>query len=420
MNNNNDIQETINQILESLKKAGMTESSIKSVYCGVYNTFLRYLSENKITDVSEEICLQYIESKNQIRLPSLLTVTGNRSLNRRIRPLVVLLRYQQTGILDLSTRGKKIPFSCPTSFLPAFEAFVKETEQYTLADVTKSTIIKSVQKFILSVYVDGLTEWDMMDMSYIDSFLSKYKNNRIKYRGTLLYGLKKFLHFLFDNGFCEIDYVEDILSLRIPRNGHIPHTWTQDELKRLLGAIDRQSPSGKRDYALLSLCIQSGLRASDIRSLKISDINWKEHTIRIITRKTGEPLELPLLDSIGWAIIDYLKNGRPESGYTNVFLAHHFPYGPIGSTSSLNGALRKYLIKAEIEIKPGEAHGIHTLRSTLAQNMLFCGTELPVISQTLAHQDERTTVGNYLRIDTEHLRDCSLELEWEDEADEEL
>lgn len=85
----------------------------------------------------------------------------------------------------------------------------------------------------------------MMDMSYIDSFLSKYKDNRIKYRGTLLYGLKKFLHFLFDNGFCEIDYVEDILSLRILRNGHVPHTWTQDELKSLLGAIDRQSPTGK-------------------------------------------------------------------------------------------------------------------------------------------------------------------------------
>lgn len=99
MNNNNDIQKTINQILESLKKAGMTESSIKTGYGGVYNTFLRYLSDNEITDVSEEICLQYIENKNQIWLPSLLTVTGSASLNRRIRPLVVLLRYQKTGIL---------------------------------------------------------------------------------------------------------------------------------------------------------------------------------------------------------------------------------------------------------------------------------------------------------------------------------
>lgn len=420
MNNNNDIQETINQILLELKQTGMAESSIKSGYRGVYNSFLKYLDKQGINDVTEEICLQYIESKNHVRLPSLLTVTSDDSLNRRIRALVILLRYLETGSLDLCTRGKKVPFSCPVELASAYEAFVLETENCKLSTDAKSTILNSTQKFILSAYEDGLTEWSLLDMKYIDSFLAKFKDNKLKYRGTLIYGLKKFLHFLFDNGFCEISYAEDILSLRIPRNGHVPHTWTSDELKRLLNAVDRQSPSGKRDYAMFSLCIQTGLRAADIRKLKISDINWKTHTLKIITGKTGEPLELPLIDSVGWAIIDYLKNGRPESKYTNVFLAHHFPYGPIGSTSSLTGALRKYLIKAEIKIKPGEAHGIHTLRSTLAQNMLFCGTELPVISQTLAHRDERTTVGNYLRIDTEHLRDCSLELEWGDESDEEL
>ena len=420
MINNNDIHKTINQILLGLKEKGMTESSIKSGYLGVYNTFLKYLDQNKISEVSEEVCIQYIESMNQIRLPSLLTVTSDDSLNRRIRPLVILLRYLETGSLDLRIRGKKVPFSCPAALASAYEAFITETEKSHLATDTKSTIINSVQRFILSVSENGLSDWDLLNMCYIDSFLSEYKDSKIKYRGTLLYGLKKYLHFLFDNGFCEIDYTEDILSLRVPRNGHVPHTWTPDELKRLLGAVDRQSPSGKRDYAIFSLCIQTGLRAADIRNLKISDINWKAHTLNIITRKTGEPLELPLIDSVGWAIIDYLKNGRPESVYSNVFLAHHFPYGPIGSTTSLTGALRKYLIKAEIEIKAGEAHGIHTLRSTLAQNMLFCGTELPVISQTLTHRDERTTVANYLRIDTEHLRGCSLELEWEDEADAEL
>lgn len=417
---NNDIHEAINQILLGLKEEGMAESSIKSGYRGVYNTFLKYLDENKIEEVSEEVCIQYIESKNQIRLPSLLTITSDARLNRRIRALVILLRYLKTGSLDLRARGTKDPFSCPAALSFAYEVFVAETEESHLAAATKSTIINSTQRFILSASEDGLADWGLLDMCYIDSFLSKYKDSRIKYRGTLIYGLKKYLHFLFDNGFCEIDYTEDMISLRIPRNGHVPHTWTPDELKRLLGAVDRQSPAGKRDYAVFSLCIQTGLRAADIRNLKISDINWKTHTLKIITGKTGEPLELPLLDSVGWAIIDYLKNGRPESVYPNVFLAHHFPYGPIGSTTSLSGALRKYLIKAEIEIKAGEAHGIHTLRSTLAQNMLFCGTELPVISQTLAHRDERTTVGNYLRIDTEHLRGCSLELEWEGDADEEL
>lgn len=242
MNNNNDIQETIDQILAELKKEGMTESSIKSGYLSVYKSFLKFLDENDINEVTEEVCLQYIEIKNKIRLSSLLTVTSNDSLNRRIRALVILLRYQKTGSLDLSTRGKKVPFSCPIALASAYEAFATETQKSHLAADTKSTIINSTQRFILSVSEDGLADWGLLDMSYIDLFLSKYKDNQLKYRGTLIYGLKKFLHFLFDNGFCEIDYTEDILSLRIPRNGHVPHTWTPDELKRLLEAVDRQSP----------------------------------------------------------------------------------------------------------------------------------------------------------------------------------
>ena len=67
---NSDIHETINQILLGLKEKGMTESSINSGYRGVYNSFLKYLDDNKISEVSEDVCIQYIESKTQIRLPS--------------------------------------------------------------------------------------------------------------------------------------------------------------------------------------------------------------------------------------------------------------------------------------------------------------------------------------------------------------
>lgn len=190
MNNNNDIQETIDQILAELKKEGMTESSIKSGYLSVYKSFLKFLDENDFNAVTEEVCLQYIEIKNKIRLSSLLTVTSNGSLNRRIRALVILLRYQKTGSLDLSTRGKKVPLSCPIALASAYEAFATETKKSHLAADTKSSIINSTQRFILSVSEDGLADWGLLDMSYIDLFLSKYKDNQLKYRGTLIYGLK--------------------------------------------------------------------------------------------------------------------------------------------------------------------------------------------------------------------------------------
>ena len=117
---NNDIHETVNQILLGLNANGMTESSIKTGYRGVYNTFLNYLDENEINEVSEDVCIQFIESRTQVRLTSLLTVTRDARLNRRIRALVILLRYQETGFLDLRTRDIKAPFSCPEALAPAY------------------------------------------------------------------------------------------------------------------------------------------------------------------------------------------------------------------------------------------------------------------------------------------------------------
>ena len=161
---NSDIHATIDQVLLGLKEKGMAESSIRTGYQGVYNTFLKFLDENKISEMSEDICIQYIESKNQIRLPSLLTVTSDASLNRRIRALVLLLRYRETGSLDLRTRGKKAPFSCPAALTSAYETFEAETEKSHLAAATKSTIIDSTRRFIMSVSEDGLSDWGLLEM----------------------------------------------------------------------------------------------------------------------------------------------------------------------------------------------------------------------------------------------------------------
>lgn len=143
-------------------------------------------------------------------------------------------------------------------------------------------------------------------------------------------------------------------------------------------------------------------------SVSLKDIDWKGHRIRIITGKTGQEVELPLLENTGWAIIDYLQNGGPKTDCGCVFVRHQAPYGPIGSTATLDTALGRYIMKAGITIKKGEHRGMHTLRNSLAKNMLDAGAAIPVISQTLGHADINTTA-IYLKIDIEGLRQCALD-----------
>ena len=414
------LPELIKEVLAKLEELKYSKGTLNGHRC-VYKYLLEYAATIPTDEYTEELGSMFLENSS-----SFLHKRGE----KYVCPLKSRGEMAATAIRKLGEYQRFGAFS-RRPIAMQLEDWAMDDHQIMLAydhsrapiDTGKTPMsdrLKRLRHFYLYLESIGLRSVKYITPEIIASYLKTeagYSKVTIKH---LHKSLREYFRFLYKYEYLSIDYSGYVPRVQAAENANIPMIWTNDDVEKLLASIDLASPVGRRNYAIFLLIAELGIRACDINALKGSDIDWDKKTIHFDQEKTGDLNVLPLSDRVGWAIIDYLKNGRPESKCTNVFLAHHFPYGPIGSTSSLTGALRKYLIKAEIKIKPGEAHGIHTLRSTLAQNMLFCGTELPVISQTLAHRDERTTVGNYLRIDTEHLRDCSLELEWEDEADEEL
>jgi integrase len=199
-------------------------------------------------------------------------------------------------------------------------------------------------------------------------------------------------------------------KVRTLRNASIPYVWSKEDIKKLLCAIDRDDPKGKRDYAILLLAIRLGLRIGDIRSFKGSSIDWDRKTINLKMAKTGQPIELPLFKDIGWAIIDYLQNGRPVTNSNRLFVRHKAPFNAFGDRNSFNKELHRYILKAGLNMPGGQRHGMHSLRSTLARNMLETKSPLLIISEALGHQSINTT-SIYLKIDIEGLRKCALDPE---------
>jgi site-specific recombinase XerD len=187
----------------------------------------------------------------------------------------------------------------------------------------------------------------------------------------------------------------------------LPSVFTPEETKQLLDSVDRSNPTGKRNYAILLLAARLGLRISDIRALEFDSIDWHKKSISIIQQKTKQPLELPLPDDVGWAIIDYLKHGRPESACKKLFIQHRVPYNEF--TSSMN-FIAHQMRKSGIKSPGGRRCGMQALRHGLASAMLQNGVELSVISQTLGHADIHSTEV-YLRIGLNQLRECALEVE---------
>jgi site-specific recombinase XerD len=220
--------------------------------------------------------------------------------------------------------------------------------------------------------------------------------------------LRNFLKYLRDKQYTVIDFSYLVPKSSYKKEARLPTTYEKDEVERLIQAVDRGNPKGKRDIAMILLAARLGLRASDICGLKFENIHWETNAICLTQQKTKEKIELPLLEEIGTAIIDYLKYGRPTSKLPYIFTHLNQPYDRLAEPT-LHSIVCLYLRRARISNVDEKKHGPHALRHSLAGFLLKKKTPLPVISEVLGHANTESTK-TYLRIDLEALRLCALEV----------
>lgn len=406
---NQDIHGAILAIMESMRLQGTSPGRLKN-FKNAYNVFELYLSKNSIARIDEKICLEFVYAKTGYRFERFECVTSNAGVDYRMRPLLLLLRYLQDGQVNSDVRKTKPSFVCPACFKSEYEAFCEELiyRGYSKATIESST--KKVQLLIMFMATQGVSSSSDITIRHIENYLKTIENKSVKYVCLFLYVFRNFFSFLYERGYIKDDLAPRIPRVRTLRNASIPYVWSKDDIKKLLCAIDRDDPKGKRDYAIFLIAIRLGLRMGDIRGLRKSSIDWNRKTINLKMSKTGQPIELPLLKDIGWAIIDYLQNGRPVTNSECLFVRHRAPFNAFGDRNGFTKELHRYILKAGLNIPGDQRHGMHSLRSTLAGNMLEIKSPLPIISEALGHQSVNTT-GIYLKIDIEGLRKCALDPE---------
>ncbi|MFP2694333.1 site-specific integrase [Enterobacter ludwigii] len=171
--------------------------------------------------------------------------------------------------------------------------------------------------------------------------------------------------------------------------------------------MDRGNPCGKRDYAIIILVTRLGLRSIDVKRLELDDFDWPGNRLWVTQAKTGHRIQLPLLKNVGWAIIDYIRHGRPSTDCRQVFLRHTTPVGPFSDQDHLHQILCKHARMAHVALSDLRRHGMHSLRHTLATRLMEDGTPIEQIADILGHQSVSTT-GVYLKTSLGLLRQCAL------------
>jgi integrase/recombinase XerD len=187
--------------------------------------------------------------------------------------------------------------------------------------------------------------------------------------------------------------------------------YSAHEIKNVIRTVDRTTKFGKRDFVVILLVAELGIRSGDIIRLKLSNINWERNTIEFVQHKTKVFNQLPLLNNIRYALIDYLKNSRPKSDSTSIILGVKNELMPITNTC-IHQTVSKYFKKANIDISTRK-HGPHAMRHSLANNLLYNNTPIHVIKDVLGHLNLNTTK-MYLNIDVSTLRMVALEVPHEE------
>ncbi len=208
--------------------------------------------------------------------------------------------------------------------------------------------------------------------------------------------LRAFLRFCFLEGLLEEDLSQAALAVRGRRRQPLPRGISRADARALLGACDRRSALGRRDYALIVLLLRLGLRRGEVAALRLDDIDWRAGEL-LVRGKAGREDRLPLPADVGEAIASYLRRGRAASERREVFLRARPPFEPIAPgtvASTVRRACRRAGV-AEV--------GSHRLRHTAACEMVGARVPLERIGQLLRHRSLQSTA-IYARVDLDQLR----------------
>jgi integrase/recombinase XerD len=187
------------------------------------------------------------------------------------------------------------------------------------------------------------------------------------------------------------------------RLSSVPRSITWEEVGRVLAGVERRSPCGKRDWAILMLLVTYGLRGREVAALTLDDIDWKREHLRVPERKAGHSTAFPLSPSVAEALVDYLQHGRPRSDERRLFLRAAAPFRPIRHSVVAQRAAH-YLRQAQIDVpRPGS----HTLRHTCVQRLVDADFSLKTIGDFVGHRSPQSTE-IYAKVAVEQLRGVAL------------
>lgn len=386
----------IPDFIERYRSFGYSESPCKVAGYTLYNLLL--FLEMHDFGFHPEIAMVWLEHEK------LSYESDGWKQMRRILDLFKL--YIEEGVVSPQVIFWKKPLLCealPVWCKDELEVFLEQKGKEGWEESTLCIYRSAVTRFCQFLVDRGILSFTEIGPELIKSFNLADPHLTVEGKNAYNVRIRKFLRFLERKG--RLPYgLHQALYCTVAAKENIIVTLSEEEKAEI--AIKHESASTQielRNRAILLLGLGMGLRASDIVTIKLADINWKCQTLRILQKKTRHEIELPMPVTVGNAIYLYIKNGRPQTDCLSIFVKAKAPF------NSVNRGVCLHALKSALLERCCRGSGFHVTRKTFATDQIRHNVGKNSIAYMLGHRDT-SSLSHYLNLDSDRMALCPLSL----------
>ena len=311
-------------------------------------------------------------------------------------------------LLTLRSAGTIAPAAVPMDtpqeqIFAEFGAYLRS--ERGLSAKTIAHHLPAIRRFLFEVCPAGASDLGKIKQDEVIRYVECHAQDWSPKSAKLMcWSLRAFLRYLHHTGLNPHALAGCVPSIRQWKLVSLPTYLSAAHVQKVLDCCDRASAVGRRDFAILMMLSKLGLRAEEVATLTLDDIDWRAGEM-LVHAKGRQRARMPIAPDVGAAVVAYLRDGRPKSSCRRLFLRSFAPHIGFASASAITMIARTALERAGIR---GYAHqGAHIFRHSLATELLRSGATLSEIGQLLRHKSHDTT-RIYAKVDVEALRTLSL------------
>jgi site-specific recombinase XerD len=262
-----------------------------------------------------------------------------------------------------------------------------------------------IRPFLCEVCPAGAKDLSKIDHADVVRYIERHaRDGSPRSAKVMCWSLRAFLRYLHYQGLNPVALAVLVPSIRQWKLASLPTYLSAEQVQKVLDSCDRTSVIGRRDYAILMMLAKLGLRANEVATLTLDDIDWRSGEMRV-RAKGRQCSRMPIPPDVGAAVVAYLRDARPKSSCRRLFLRTLAPRIGFASPGAITKIAKTALERAGVR---GVAHrGAHLFRHSLATELLRSGATLSEIGQLLRHRSHDAT-RIYAKVDIDTLRTLSL------------